>query len=409
VHRPPTTRLKPAALLLPALLLPTLLSPGCATKQPAPSVVTEVAAESFSRHWRAILPAELGTIKQLHLTENSVLAFVGPPAGGKGYIYVLSRSSGTTKFAVEVDQIDQAGAPILLNDTVILPILNTLHVYSPDGTLLRTIPVPGARRGNIATDGTLVYVPADTRDGPRLLAIDPASPVVTLRWQLMSRGALSSRPATATTENGPVIYFASEDGAVTAITQDRKPHWQLPGSTFHAGAAITADLVADPDGVYAASTDTKLYRLAASTGKIAWQYFAEQPLSAAPILLGNTVFQQVPRQGLVSIPANEGKFNRLANWNAPAATQFLSADDKYVYVRLRGNSLGALSRKTGQLMFKSQRSDLDVFIPNTKDATIYAATSKGEILAIKPILRPGLTGELVLQTTPTENAPAYGG
>ena len=43
---------------------------------------------------------------------------------------------------------------------------------------------------------------------------------------------------------------------------------------------------------------------------------------------------------------------------------------------------------------------LDVFATNLNSPLIYAATKNGHIFAVRPVLRPGTVGEIVLLETP---------
>ncbi len=146
---------------------------------------------------------------------------------------------------------------------------------------------------------------------------------------------------------------------------------------------------------YISCTDSKLYCIDRGTGRLKWQYFATAPLTSGPQITKDLVFQYVPNRGLAAIPKTAGDFNRDAAWVLPEATMYLAEDDKYAYVRLRGNILGAVDKTTGEVKFRSKRSDLDVYGVNTKDGIIYAATKTGQVLAIKPVLKPGTVGELV--------------
>jgi hypothetical protein len=57
----------------------------------------------------------------------------------------------------------------------------------------------------------------------------------------------------------------------------------------------------------------------------------------------------------------------------------------------------ARDKKTGEVKFTSQRRNNDIFATNVskEDGMIYAATKQGRIIAIKPILKPGVVGEVV--------------
>ena len=132
------------------------------------------------------------------------------------------------------------------------------------------------------------------------------------------------------------------------------------------------------------------------TGRIKWTYFAGRPLREPPVVLPDRVYQYVPGRGLVSIDKTEGKSMRDVVWSAPGARRFLSADDANVYVLASDNSIVALDKNTGEPKFRSKRRDLVITTPNTKDATIYAATKGGEVLSIRPVLKGGSVGQVVL-------------
>ena len=71
-------------------------------------------------------------------------------------------------------------------------------------------------------------------------------------------------------------------------------------------------------------------------------------------------------------------------------------------MRRRDGAVVARDKKTGQVKFTSQRRN-DVFATNTlkEDGIVYAATKQGRIIAIKPILKPGVVGEVVRMDEPT--------
>jgi hypothetical protein len=91
-------------------------------------------------------------------------------------------------------------------------------------------------------------------------------------------------------------------------------------------------------------------------------------------------------------------------WVQPGVSKVLSADDQYVYVLSGESTIVALDKTTGQAAFQSTRGDLRVFATNLSGPMIYAATADGTVLAIRPVLRPGSTGQLVQQnaSTPSE-------
>jgi outer membrane protein assembly factor BamB len=109
------------------------------------------------------------------------------------------------------------------------------------------------------------------------------------------------------------------------------------------------------------------------------------------------VYQYVPGTGLVALPKAEGEFNRKPRWVAEDATQFLAQDDRNAYVRTKDNRIAARDKRTGEVRFTSQRRDFTVFGTNPKeDGIVYAGTKGGRVVAIRPVLKPGSVGEVVM-------------
>ena len=106
------------------------------------------------------------------------------------------------------------------------------------------------------------------------------------------------------------------------------------------------------------------------------------------MVTADRVYQYVPRRGLVALNKTEGKSAREALWTVPDARKVLSLDDKYVYALHDDGAIIALDRSDGIERFRSRRDDLTITATNTSGSTIYAANERGEVLAIRPVLRP---------------------
>jgi outer membrane protein assembly factor BamB len=205
------------------------------------------------------------------------------------------------------------------------------------------------------------------------------------------------------------VFVAAENGSVASVAiESREPFWTLPQGVFGTYDGIVANLAADQTGLYVASTDTKLYALNRSNGKVKWEYFAQTPLRTGPVLTRDAVYIHVPGTGLVALDKTEiptsqkPSFNRNPLWAIADATQFLSEDDHYAYVRI-ANQIAAVDKKTGQREFTSKRNDLVAFGTNIKgDGVIFVATKGARIIAVKAVLQPGQVGELVLQPVPEQ-------
>ena len=86
----------------------------------------------------------------------------------------------------------------------------------------------------------------------------------------------------------------------------------------------------------------------------------------------------------------------------------LNTDESWVYLRggwgeLRmgdedgavDNSIIGVDKKTGEQKLHSTRNDLVAFASNPKGNLIFAATSGGQVLGIKPVTKPGAVGQVV--------------
>jgi outer membrane protein assembly factor BamB len=85
----------------------------------------------------------------------------------------------------------------------------------------------------------------------------------------------------------------------------------------------------------------------------------------------------------VAINKTQGKMNREATWAAPEARQVLSVGAKRLYVRLSDNTIGALDKQTGQIVWRGSRKYAS-FTTNLQDSTIFLATESGEVYAYRP-------------------------
>ncbi|MGA3065415.1 MAG: PQQ-binding-like beta-propeller repeat protein [Tepidisphaeraceae bacterium] len=300
------------------------------------------------------------------------------------------------------------GPPVLLDNGVAYVTSHSLEIYNEHGRLQRSIPCDeGATSPGAAGPDNTVFMGVAELNG-RLRCIDisrDANPTV---WDVLTGGRVDGAPATLEKE----IYCGSEDGSVIGVDSDGNTLWPLLDDyKFKTGGPIVADIKADKSGVYAVSGDQSLYCIDRASGRIKWRYFAGTPLLTAPAVTSTTVYLYVPGKGLAAIDKNEpitldsqpGKLMgeepiHSARWFAPDALAFVAQDDQYVYAQSDSNSLLALDKQTGQVVFTSRRHDLTAFAVNMKDSTIYAATADGEVMSIRADLTPGTIGELVWAT-----------
>jgi outer membrane protein assembly factor BamB len=247
-----------------------------------------------------------------------------------------------------------------------------------------------ALRSNAVGEDFRVFLGFDYPGSGRLGAVSLRARFDRLRWELHTRGPISSTPAVFQ----GVVFAASEDGLVYAVTaEDREPVWTTEGGVFRVNAPVRAPLHADDFGLYVPVTDSRFYVLDRASGRIRWQYFAQAPLNEAPFVTDSMVYLNVPGTGVVALDKRRGEYNRTPIWTSTVIRQILGEDDHHVYVRTHDNRLAALNRQTGQEVFATEPTDFTAFAGNPRGSTFYVGRPNGEVLAVRPVLQPGQVGE----------------
>lgn len=350
-------------------------------------------ANSFARTWANDLKLDRGdAIKSLFVRDDVLFVYTN-----QHVVYAIGRSGGGLQYAAEPDVSGGVlRPPLVLGETVIYPSGSSLEVFNKQGRRVRTIELEKPTRGGAAGTGTSVYIGLDHTGGTGVIAaLDITKAYRVINWELMTFGAVTPTPALYE----GVIYAGSEDGKIYAVTNDRSPAWSLPGgsNTFDTRGRFIADIQVDDFGLYAANTDSKLYCLDRQSGRLKWIYYAGgSSLKTAPVAGPTLVYQFVPGTGVVAIDKQNGQYNRVPVWTVKDAVAFLSEDEGYAYLQRKDNRILAIEKQTGKLTFISKRHPLRVFATNRKDSTIYGASKDGKVWAVRPVLREGEVGRIVI-------------
>jgi outer membrane protein assembly factor BamB len=360
---------------------------GCKSKETKPSGPETLPAEGFIESWRNPLDLQGDDLSRLYLINNTIFAY-----SEKNTVYVLDSKGGDLK------HIDPLGGtpgevrrPLPLDNRILYPRRSSLAVFTNTGRDLGSLDLEHSIRSPVVGAGKFVYCGLDYTQGGRLAQIDLTRQYHNIVWEVHTGAGVSAAPVIYQ----ETIYAGTEEGNVLALNKGRDLVWGLPNGVFKTEAPITADLVADDYGLYVASTDTKLYVLDRGSGKIRWRYFAGAPLDTPPVATKDMVYQYVKGAGVVAIDKINGEFDRKPRWIASNGRQFLSEDEKNVYVRGSDNHILAIDKKTGEAKFRNRRKDLVHFATNTTDSLIYAATKDGLVIAVKPVTTPGAVGTVV--------------
>lgn len=363
-----------------------------------PGVPQSLPVNSLQQQWSTKLTNEHGPVNHLYASDKLVFAYADD-----GTSFVMDRASGRILHVETVHNGAQAlHPPVVFKDFIVYPTTTTLEIYDHNGLLVNSKDLGYAIRSDAVGTRDYVYLGADFSTGGRIVCIDVTDRYLDHKWYLMFPGvSISAAPVIV----GDIVYVAGENDQVAAVTYDtRVPIWTLPGGAFHTYGPNYANLAGDESGIYVASSDTYLYALVRASGRVKWQYAAQTELRTAPVVSKDLVYQFVPGTGLVAIdklekPGKSGlpQFNRSPRWVAPDCDKFLAEDDKYSYLRRTDNTIVAMDKTNGHVAFASKRHDFRTFWSNNRDATIYAGTVANRIMAITPVLKPGVVGELVFE------------
>jgi len=366
---------------------------------PVPATVDALPAQGFSRDWSTNVPLDGSKATEIHLRDDLVFVY---SADHKSYL--IDRASGQLLSIMPVTSPRTTlRPPVVLGDKIVYPTNSTLEVYNRKGRLLKSLNLGFAIRSDATgVAPNTIYVGSDYGNGGRLSAVNLNKDYGFLFWELNTFGGVSSKPVVVQT----VVYVGGEDGRVYAVNPDRGGAWGLPGSAFASDGPIYGNLAGDDYGIFAASFDGKLYCLDRSNGKIKWMWYAQAPLKDTPVVTATLVYQRTSDGSLVAIDKTTGEHARKPKWTAPGVKQVLSEDEKHTYVLTDAGEIAALDKATGAQLFTNSRRDFVSFATNTKSATIYGVTAAGQVIAIKPILRAGLTGELVFEPVGLRDAVA---
>jgi hypothetical protein len=351
-----------------------------------------VPANSFVRAWTNDLKVGKDPVEELYLRGDSLFVYTN-----EHLVYVVDRAGGSTRYLA---QPSVSGGilrpPLPIGQWVAYPSGSTIDILTNRGRAARTIELDKpVRSGAVGDDRQTVYVGLDHYGGAGTVAsVDITRPYKVINWELMTYGAVTPTPAL----HKRILYVGSEDGRLYAVTDERGQVWSLEDQKgwFQTQGKFVSDIKADDFGVYASNTDSKLYCLDPATGRIKWQYYGSGALKTSPVVTPTMVYQLVPGQGIVAIDKMQGEFNRKPRWAIKNAAQVLSEDAENAYLRRRDNRLIAVNKQSGQVVFTSKGADYRVFATNTDDALIYGATREGRIVAIRPVLREGEVGTLVM-------------
>ena len=357
----------------------------------------DVEPGSFKVAWRADVDTDrLGPVNGLYLRGDSLVVYTDNKAiqrittGGRT-AFVTNRVARPIDLLYPPLLLDGLGRLGEIRQFIAFPKSDGYTLMTLDGDEIQEVVLSRALTSSgIAADG-VIYVGAADDAGGRLLQIDPTKRYIHVLNRVLFPGAsITSRPAF----HANLVYAADAEGRVYGLNEDLTKAWQEDYYSTEVARAVEADLSADSYGVYVAGTDGTLYCLDRLRGTRRWRYLAGRPLLRRPIPTDDWVYLPIPDRGVAAISKTQGSFNnREPAWLAEGAVDFVSHDDRRVYLLHGDGAIVAHDKESGRELFRSERTDLRRFARNEDGPRIYAATRDGEVLALDPVTGFGEVGE----------------
>jgi outer membrane protein assembly factor BamB len=179
---------------------------------------------------------------------------------------------------------------------------------------------------------------------------------------------------------GGAVYVASTNGRILTAKSGRTVDIL---HNKYLGAALRAPFSVDARGCFVPCGDNSLYAFTADLTGMLWdQPFAcKGTLQRGPQVGEKTIFQRAEGDKLYAIDLLNGQ----ARWGLAEGIQVLAATGTDVYVQAAAGRLLQVDEILGTTKAAASLGGLGLFVSNAAEPVIYAGTSSGRIVCLKPI------------------------
>ncbi len=335
----------------------------------------------LAKFWQLRLPLDLGqTLTDLHRVDDQLFAVTAD-----GYAFAIDAATGTLRW---MQQVTRGGyrlhSPARAGDRAVFVTPATVIEYDwYYGTPIRRFELRFPAASPPASDGQLLFLGGVNQ---RLYAFPIGADFE--RWKVVTGGPIVSRP----TLFSGTLCFASDSGQVFACRPSDKSHvWvQRPGG------AVTADLVADENGVYVASRDNSLYLLDPVSGGTRWRARLSGSLTSPPAVTPTVAYQYCRDDGLVAITTAPIPENDRILWKLPDGLALLTVSDKLAYVLTRGQEIVAVQIDGGAVAHRVPAFGFTLPTAATAEKAFFIASPDGRVFCARDEQTPLVTREQIL-------------
>ena len=320
--------------------------------------------------WQLNLPIKASeNIDRLYIYDKYLYALTD-----NNYLFCVNRAKGTVRFGLSVAAKKvPLHDPFYYDNQLIFMDYAIMKVVDPNsGVISNTREITSIGRNAVCTvskNSEDIFI-SGTNNRISVIAEDGY-------WRRFWVSADDDSLITSILSDDRSVVFSTDTGSIVKIpaTSVNKA-WQ-----YDAPDKILAALVRDGNYIYASSTDSKLYKVGFSTGKLAWKspFQAGQNLTTSVVVGQESVYQFAGENGLYAVDKESGK----KVWQIERGVGMLAEKGGKSYILEAPGRLVAMDNDSGKKLLSINFGDVTDFASNTIDSSIYVASDDGKLMSIE--------------------------
>jgi putative pyrroloquinoline-quinone binding quinoprotein len=199
-------------------------------------------------------------------------------------------------------------------------------------------------------------------------------------WTYRTTSTISAAPVLGGLFPRQLLYFGGEDGTVAALEAADAESLTPSNAAWikRTHGRITADLVVSGNLLFAASEDETLYAMDRVTGDVRWTFPAGVPLTKAPVVTVDTVFQPIP-SGVVALNAADG----VEKFRVQNVSHFLVQWGKRLLFLEEPNTVTVVNADSGTVQLRVRYPLAQYFVTNPDGRQLIVADRSGRLYALE--------------------------
>lgn len=330
------------------------------------------------KFWQLQLPLDRGQrLADAYLVDDQVYATTQD-----GWVFAIHAHTGAVRW---LRQVTTGGYRVLRpchagDRTIIVTTPEILQVNRLVGEAIRRTPLRFPAGSPPVSDGRLIYL-GGLNQRVYAFPLDRDFEI----WKAGVGSPVTGAPGLWEGE----LFIPGNDGMIHACVARNKLQRWISRTT----GPITADLVVDRNGVYAACQDQSLYLFDLQFGEIRWRVRLNGPLSEPPAVTAEHAFQYSPADGVVAILATGANVAERVLWKLPRGRRVATVDSRHVHVLTIDERIQVARIGDGQVVHEFAAPGFTMAMPSPAETAIYLASPDGRVFCARPLGVPLVTAE----------------